>query len=147
MDAAGSVYSVAGSGQCNFCSTLVDRIVTGYPRDGKLSSKLTWAIMMLSSTRQNTSILFVIQGPKVIGAELQSESYPLNVLIEWHQAFKERKVAILNGTPATVLLQQAGFVRERGDEWRKVPSLKKLFMKIIPVLDLPRPGTTSFARW
>ncbi len=44
---------MVGSGY-SFCSTLVDRIVTGYPRDEVVNWKKNWVITMVFSTPLNT---------------------------------------------------------------------------------------------
>lgn len=81
-----------------FCSTLVDRIVTGYPRDevAELEAGLGYHDSFLDTAEH--FYLFVIQGPKSLSAELRLDKYPLNVLIvDDIKPYKERKVAILNG--------------------------------------------------
>ncbi len=45
-----------------FCSTLVDRIVTGYPRDEVAASRRRPAIKMLSFDTAEHFYLFVIRG-------------------------------------------------------------------------------------
>ncbi|EOZ2932010.1 tagaturonate reductase, partial [Enterobacter hormaechei] len=64
-----------------FCSTLVDRIVTGYPRDevAELEAGLGYHDSFLDTAEH--FYLFVIQGPKSLAAELRLDKYPLNVLI------------------------------------------------------------------
>ena len=82
----------------SFCSTLVDRIVTGYPRDevAKLEEELGYHDGFLDTAEH--FYLFVIQGPKSLATELRLDKYPLNVLIvDDIKPYKERKVAILNG--------------------------------------------------
>lgn len=81
-----------------FCSTLVDRIVTGYPRDevAQLEAELGYHDAFTDTAEH--FYLFVIQGPKSLAAELRLDKYPLNVLIvDDIKPYKERKVAILNG--------------------------------------------------
>ncbi|MDK5706458.1 tagaturonate reductase, partial [Serratia nevei] len=81
-----------------FCSTLVDRIVTGYPRDevAELEAGLGYQDSFLDTAEH--FYLFVIQGPKSLAAELRLDKYSLNVLIvDDIKPYKERKVAILNG--------------------------------------------------
>ena len=81
-----------------FCSTLVDRIVTGYPRDeaAAIEAQLGYKDGFLATAEH--FYLFVIQGPKSLAAELRLDKLPLNVLIvDDIKPYKERKVAILNG--------------------------------------------------
>ena len=81
-----------------FCSTLVDRIVTGYPREEaeKLEAELGYHDAFLDTAEYFW--LFVIQGPQALAKTLRLECYPLNIrLVEDIRPYKERKVAILNG--------------------------------------------------
>ena len=81
-----------------FCSTLVDRIVTGYPREEaeKLEAELGYHDAFLDTAEYFW--LFVIQGPQALAKTLRLERYPLNIrLVEDIRPYKERKVAILNG--------------------------------------------------
>ena len=57
-----------------FCSTLVDRIVTGYPRDEveKLEAELGYHDAFLDTAEH--FYLFVIQGPKSLAAELRLDT-------------------------------------------------------------------------
>ena len=91
-----------------FCSTLVDRIVTGYPRDEaeQIETQLGYKDAFLDTAEH--FYLFVIQGPKSLAAELRLDKLPLNVLIvDDIKPYKERKVAILNGAH-TALVPVAG---------------------------------------
>lgn len=81
-----------------FCSTLVDRIVTGYPRDetAQLEAELGYHDAFLDTAEH--FYLFVIQGPQSLTQELRLDKYPLNILIvDDIKPYKARKVAILNG--------------------------------------------------
>ncbi|WP_330985265.1 MULTISPECIES: tagaturonate reductase [Enterobacterales] len=134
-----------------FCSTLVDRIVTGYPRDevASLESELGYKDGFLDTAEH--FYLFVIQGPKTLAAELRLDKLPLNVLIvDDIKPYKERKVAILNGahTALVPVAYQAGLdtVGEAmNDEAICAFVEKAIHQEIIPVLDLPRDELESFA--
>lgn len=94
-----------------FCSTLVDRIVTGYPRDevAALQAELGYQDGFLDTAEH--FYLFVIQGPDSLASELRLDKFPLNVLIvDDIRPYKERKVAILNGAH-TALVPVAGRFR------------------------------------
>lgn len=81
-----------------FCSTLVDRIVTGYPRDevAALEAQTGYKDAFLDTAEH--FYLFVIQGPASLAAELRLDKLPLNVrIVDDIKPYKERKVAILNG--------------------------------------------------
>lgn len=134
-----------------FCSTLVDRIVTGYPRDevATLEAELGYHDAFLDTAEH--FYLFVIQGPKSLATELRLDKYPLNVLIvDDIKPYKERKVAILNGahTALVPVAYQAGLdtVGEAMNDAEICAFVEKaIYEEIIPVLDLPRDELASFA--
>ncbi|MEG2042775.1 MAG: tagaturonate reductase, partial [Hafnia sp.] len=86
-----------------FCSTLVDRIVTGYPRGEveALTEELGYQDAFLDTAEH--FYLFVIQGPQSLAQELRLDAFaknhqPLNIrIVDDIKPYKERKVAILNG--------------------------------------------------
>ncbi len=135
-----------------FCSTLVDRIVTGYPRDeaAALEEKLGYHDTFLDTAEH--FYLFVIQGPKWLAQELRLDKLPLNVLIVDNiKPYKERKVAILNGAHTALVpvafqagLNTVGEAMEDGEICAFVENAIR--EEIIPVLDLPRDELESFAR-
>jgi tagaturonate reductase len=117
-----------------FCSTLVDRIVTGYPRDevAKIEAELGYHDNFLDTAEH--FYLFVIQGPQSLAAELRLDKYPLNVLIvDDIKPYKERKVAILNGahTALVPVAFQAGLdtVGEAMNDSEICALLRKRFMR------------------
>ncbi|MDX6022217.1 tagaturonate reductase [Scandinavium sp. V105_16] len=134
-----------------FCSTLVDRIVTGYPRDeaAALEAELGYKDGFLDTAEH--FYLFVIQGPKTLASELRLDKLPLNVLIvDDIKPYKERKVAILNGahTALVPVAYQAGLdtVGEAMNDTEVCAFVEKaIYQEIIPVLDLPRDELESFA--
>ncbi|QLA66450.1 tagaturonate reductase [Enterobacter pasteurii] len=134
-----------------FCSTLVDRIVTGYPRDevAELEAGLGYRDSFLDTAEH--FYLFVIQGPKSLSAELRLDKYPLNVrIVDDIRPYKERKVAILNGahTALVPVAFQAGLdtVGEAMNDAEICAFVEKaIYEEIIPVLDLPRDELHSFA--
>ncbi|MDD4690377.1 MAG: tagaturonate reductase, partial [Eubacteriales bacterium] len=76
-----------------FYNTLVDRIVTGYPRDEKID-------LGYEDDMVNTSELFhlwVIEGPKSIIAEFPFDKAGLNIIVTDNlDRYRTRKVRILN---------------------------------------------------
>ncbi|HDG1670178.1 tagaturonate reductase [Kluyvera ascorbata] len=134
-----------------FCSTLVDRIVTGYPRDEatKLEAELGYKDGFLDTAEH--FYLFVIQGPKSLASELRLDKLALNVLIvDDIKPYKERKVAILNGahTALVPVAFQAGIdtVGEAMNDAEICAFVEKaIYEEIIPVLDLPKDELESFA--
>lgn len=134
-----------------FCSTLVDRIVTGYPRDeaAALEAELGYRDAFLDTAEH--FYLFVIQGPQSLAAELRLDKLPLNVrIVDDIKPYKERKVAILNGahTALVPVAFQAGLdtVGEAMDDSEICAFVEKaIHQEIIPVLDLPKEELASFA--
>ena len=134
-----------------FCSTLVDRIVTGYPRDeaSKLEAELGYKDGFLDTAEH--FYLFVIQGPKSLASELRLDKLALNVLIvDDIKPYKERKVSILNGahTALVPVAFQAGIdtVGEAMNDAEICAFVEKaIYEEIIPVLDLPKDELESFA--
>ncbi|QBC02713.1 tagaturonate reductase [Enterobacter cloacae] len=135
----------------SFCSTLVDRIVTGYPREevATLEAELGYHDGFLDTAEH--FYLFVIQGPTSLARELCLDKYPLNVLIvDDIKPYKERKVAILNGAHTALVpvaflagLDTVGEAMNDTDVCAFVE--KAIYQEIIPVLDLPRQELESFA--
>lgn len=130
-----------------FCNTLVDRIVTGYPRDEKI--ELPYEDKML-----NTSELFhlwVIEGPKSILEELPFDKADLNVIVTDNlEMYRTRKVRILNGAHTSMIpyamLCGIETVKDCMDNEEMYAFLKKcLFEEIIPTLDLSREELLSYA--
>lgn len=135
----------------SFCSTLVDRIVTGYPRDEvtTLEAELGYHDGFLDTAEH--FYLFVIQGPASLARELRLDKHPLNVLIvDDIKPYKERKVAILNGAHTALVpvafLAGLDTVGEAMNDAEICAFVEKaIYQEIIPVLDLPRDELESFA--
>lgn len=90
---------------CVFTSTLVDRIVTGYPRAEAqtLCEELGYEDKLLVAAE--TYHLWVIESPKPLEDELPFKQAGLNVI--WTQdatPYRERKVRILNGAHTAMTL-------------------------------------------
>jgi tagaturonate reductase len=89
---------------CTFCSTLVDRIVTGYPAADaeQIQQDLGYSDQFLVAAEYY--YLFVIQGPAWVGEELKLAGANLNVkLVDDITPYKKRKVGILNGGHTTLV--------------------------------------------
>lgn len=130
-----------------FCNTLVDRIVTGYPRDEDLPQKATDNML-------NTSELFhlwVIEGPASLTAEFPFDKTDLNILLtDDLERYRTRKVRILNGAHTAMipyaLLSGIETVRDcMQDENMSTFIRECVFEEIIPTLDLPREELLSYA--
>ncbi len=135
-----------------FCSTLVDRIVTGYPRSEveSLQAELGYQDSFFDSAEH--FYLFVIQGPQSLARELRLDQFPLNIrLVDDIKPYKERKVAILNG--AHTALVPVAFLAGLNTvgEAMSDPQISRfveltIAEEISPVLNLPQAELTSFAQ-
>lgn len=85
-----------------FCNTLVDRIVTGYPREEEevFNKKLGYKDQLL--TVAEPYHLFVIEGPEYIKEKLPFQKVGLNVHFDNIQSYRDLKVKLLNA-PHTIL--------------------------------------------
>ncbi|MGG8471938.1 tagaturonate reductase [Rahnella sp. PAMC25617] len=135
-----------------FCSTLVDRIVTGYPRSevDSLQEELGYQDSFFDSAEH--FYLFVIQGPKSLAQELRLDKLPLNIrLVDDIKPYKERKVAILNGAHTALVpvafLAGLNTVGESMND-AQISRFVELAIaeEISPVLNLPQDELTSFAQ-
>lgn len=134
-----------------FCSTLVDRIVTGYPKKEaeQLNRENGFADSLLDTAESFG--LWVIEGPQWLKDELPFENAGLPVIFtDDHIPYKRRKVRILNGAHTSMAL--AAFLY-REDIVRDCMSNQTIFRfihetiykEIIPTLTLPEQELTSFA--
>lgn len=135
-----------------FCSTLVDRIVTGYPRNeiDELQKELGYQDTFIDTAEY--FYLFVIQGPKSLAKKLYLDQIDLNILIvDDIKPYKERKVAILNGAhTAMVPVAYLAGIDDVGSAMHD-PAIcqfveKAIYQEIIPVLSLPEDELKSFAQ-
>ncbi|AJJ63204.1 tagaturonate reductase [Yersinia aldovae] len=135
-----------------FCSTLVDRIVTGYPRDEvtALQTELGYQDSFLDTAEY--FYLFVIQGPQSLAQELRLDQLDLNIrIVDDIKPYKERKVAILNGAHTALVpvaylagLDTVGQTMDDAQISRFVE--KTITEEIVPVLDLPEDELLSFSQ-
>lgn len=134
-----------------WCSTLVDRIVTGYPRGEKeeLEKELGYSDNFI--TTGEYFYLFVIQGPKdILTKELKLEGLNLNILIvDDLKPYKMRKVGILNGAHTAMVpvayLYGIDTVREamENDDLREFIE-SAIDEEIIPALDMDKKELEEF---
>lgn len=138
-------------GSCHFLNTLVDRIVTGYPKEEieEITSYLGYEDKLVDTGEPFH--LWVIEGDSKLRRELPFHMAGLNVI--WTndlQPYRERKVRILNGAhtmtvPAAYLY---GFdtVRECVEDQVISKFMRKgIFEEVIPVVDLPENEKKEFA--
>lgn len=130
-----------------FCNTLVDRIVTGYPRGEKIEG-------YEHDNMLDTCELFhlwVIEGYTGLFSELPFDQAGLNVVVtDDITPYRTRKVRILNGAHTSLipyaLLSGVETVRACTEDETLSAHLKAcVFEEIIPTLDLPREELVSYA--
>ena len=134
-----------------FCSSLVDRIVTGYPRAeaDKLNAENGYVDTLIDTGEVFGA--WVIEGPEWLKNELPFCQGDMPVIVTPdHKPYKQRKVRILNGAHTTMVLGAylAGqdIVRDcMQDEVISACMNKALYDEIIPTLTLPREELTAFA--
>lgn len=134
-----------------FCSTLVDRIVTGYPRAEaqKICNELGYEDNLIDTGE--VFGFWVIEGPQALKEELPFEKAGLPVIIvDDHTPYKQRKVRILNGAHTSMVLGAylAGqdIVRDcMKDGVIRGFMNKTIYDEIISTLDLPKEDLTDFA--
>ena len=122
----------------SFCSTLVDRIVTGFPRD---EHKALEERIGQSDNMMDTAEIFhlwVIQGNHEDELPLQKAGFNV-VWTDNVDPYKKRKVRILNGAHTSMVLAARLYGLETVGEFmkdKKVSSLlrKSVFEEIIPTI-------------
>ena len=136
---------------CVFTSTLVDRIVTGYPRDEVQS---IWEKLGYEDHTVVTAEpfgLWVIESDKDISAELPLPHCGLPVIYTDNQKpYKQRKVRILNGAhtsfvPAAFQCGHDIVLQAMNDELILNFMQKTLYDEVIPTLALPKEDLLAFA--
>ena len=134
-----------------FCSTLVDRIVTGFPRgEAESLNEENGYIDNIIDTGEIFGF-YVIEGPDFIKKEFPFEKAGLPIIVtDNHKPYKQRKVRILNGAHTSFVLGAylAGqnIVRDCMED--KVINdfmNKTIYEEIIPTLTLPKKELTEFA--
>ncbi|MBQ1488383.1 MAG: tagaturonate reductase [Lachnospiraceae bacterium] len=137
---------------CVFCSTLVDRIITGYPKgeDEKLWEEWNYRDELIVTGEPFA--LWVIECPKDISAEFPLDKAGLPVIYTDNQKpYKQRKVRILNGAHTSFVL--ASFLcgndivlqfMEDEDILKFIQ--KTIYDEVIPTLTLPKKDLEDFAQ-
>ena len=134
-----------------FCSTLVDRIVTGYPRGEaeSLYEEFGYRDNMLNTAEPFG--LWVIEGPAWIEDELPFKKAGCNVVFTQDVSpYKLRKVRMLNGAHTSMVLGAYLAGMEivgdcMADETMRSYMSQALFNEIMPTLDLPKEDLEAFA--
>lgn len=134
-----------------FCSTLVDRIVTGYPRGEaeSLYEEFGYRDNMLDTAEPFG--LWVIEGPAWIENELPFKKAGCNVVFTQDVSpYKLRKVRMLNGAHTSMVLGAYLAGHEivgdcMADNTMRSYMSQALFNEIMPTLDLPKDDLEAFA--
>lgn len=137
---------------CTFTLTLVDRIVTGYPKN---EAESMWEQLGYRDDLLDTGerfALWVIEGAEKVKHEFPLDKAGLPVIFtDNHKPYKERKVRILNGAHTSFVL--ASFLAGNNTvlESMQDPEIccfleKTIFEEIVPTLSLPEDELKSFAQ-
>ena len=134
-----------------FCSTLVDRIVPGYPRSeaATICEELGYEDQLIDTGEVFGA--WVIQGPQSIKEEFPFEKAGLPILVvDDVTPYKQRKVRILNGAHTSFVLGAYLAGQNIVRDCMKDPVIqgfmnKTLYEEVIPTLDLPKEDLLDFA--
>lgn len=137
---------------CVFCNTLVDRIITGYPKEEELKLWNEYSYIDHLMVMGEPFALWVIEGDEQIADRMKLESTGLPILYTKNLSlYKQRKVRILNGAHTSFAMASflAGndTVRESMMDTEIRPYITKtVYDEIIPTLSLPEEELVSYAR-
>ncbi|MDR1582850.1 MAG: tagaturonate reductase [Prevotellaceae bacterium] len=136
---------------CAIYSTLVDRIVPGYPHEtaDEIKAKINFDDKLL--VEGEIFHLWVIEAPETVAKEFPADKAGLNVLfVPSEEPYHERKVTLLNG-PHTVLsptgyLSGLNTVQECVEDKTIGAYIHKvMFDELLPTLNLPENELIQFA--
>lgn len=134
-----------------WCSTLVDRIVTGYPKDEKDELERELGYVDKYMVAGEYFHLLVIQGPKWLEKELRLKEVNLNIrIVDDIKPYKERKVGILNGAHTAMVPVSYLCGKETVKESMEDIVIKKYLEslineEIIPALNMDKQELKEFA--
>ena len=134
-----------------FCSSLVDRIVTGHPKGDAETLEQEWGYHDNFITTGEYFHLFAIEGPAHVAEELHIKDSGLNIeIVEDLKPYKVRKVGILNGCHTALVpvayLSGVELVRDAVEnQLIKKYADKLINEEIIPNLGLPLDYAREFA--
>lgn len=136
---------------CVFTSTLVDRIVTGYPKDEAASMCEEFGYQDDILVTGEPFALWVIESNKDISNDFPLPRAGLPVVFtDDHHPYKQRKVRILNGAHTSFVLASFLCGNDIVLDSMKDPTIlnyikKTLYEEIIPTLTLPKEDCEEFA--
>lgn len=134
-----------------FCSTLVDRIVTGYPHTEADALEEEFGYRDRFMVTGEYFHLFVIKGPAFVKDELKLADSGLNIeIVDDLRPYKQRKVGILNGSHTALVpvayLSGIELVKDAVAEPQLANYLQRLLdEEIIPSLGMPVDYLKEFA--
>lgn len=136
---------------CEFCDTLVDRIVSGYPRDGEeLCRQLGYEDRLLTVAEPYALWVIQCKEPEALERELPLDRAGLPVLFTRDlRSYRLRKLRLLNGghtgaMPLAYLLGY-GLVRQAmGDGGLRAHLRAMLEEEVLPTVPLPEADLRAF---
>ena len=136
---------------CVFCTTLVDRIVTGYPRDkaAEICEKLGYTDLLLDVCEPFA--LWVIESEKDISKELPLDQIGLPVVFTDNlKPYRDRKVRVLNGAHTGSVLAAYLCGQSIVRDCMHDPVIGQFFRRvvleeIVPQVQLPEQEVLEFA--
>ncbi|WP_299780829.1 tagaturonate reductase [uncultured Formosa sp.] len=146
----GEEFKVWVSDNCSFHSTLVDRIVPGYPKDEieDYNHQLDYKDNLIVSAE--AFFLWVIEGGEELKKKLPFDKTDLDVkIVDDMQPYRTRKVKILNGAHTAMvpfcLLSGKQTVKESVDDVFTGEFIENtVFNEIIPTLDMDKDELKQF---
>ena len=147
----GDAFTAWINDACVFTSTLVDRIVTGYPRDEAEELCQEFGYQDNLIVTGEPFALWVIESSKDISDEFPLPKAGLPVIFTDNQKpYKQRKVRILNGAHTSFVLASYlcgnDIVLESMNDELILNFIKAtIFDEVIPTLTLPKKELDEFA--
>ncbi len=134
-----------------FTNTLVDRIVTGYPRDdaAQILAELGYEDTLLDAAEPFG--LWVIEGPSAISAEWPLDKAGLPVIFTDNVTpYKLRKVRMLNGAHTSMVLAAYLAGKDTVGQCMEDPAIRAYMTRalndeIMPMLQLPQDELKAFS--
>lgn len=136
---------------CPVCSTLVDRIVPGYPRkdETRLWERIGYEDHQM--VQAEAFHLWVIEAPEALSREFPADRAGLNVcFVDSEEPYHQRKVTLLNGTHSVLapvaFLAGLDTVRDACLDERVGKYVRQvLFDELLPTLSQPESESRAFA--
>ncbi|MFT9451952.1 tagaturonate reductase [Liquorilactobacillus ghanensis] len=134
-----------------FYSTLVDRIVPGYPRDRAADLEKEWGYLDQMMVKTEPFLIFVLEGSQAINDVLPLKQAGINfVVTNDMQPYRNRKVSILNGPHTTMSpiarlagIEIVGEVMKDKDFYKFIND--EMYQEIIPTVALPKKELEDYA--